>query len=245
MRQRPRESSTRIVSSQGRWIILAREGLRVVVPGEAPPRVLDTDVRILLGVDPGRKVAGQIQVPPAFPDSPVEGSLKPNLEAPVVDAAGTSPSLHLVGDSQVYPQPTRSRLAWRHREQLLSPTGRPALARRFVDLSRAHARDHYSVPEAARDLGVGRRTLERCSVAWFDLSPALIIHLVRILSVSNDLRDSDEPLKAIAEKHAFRSPSNFGRMFARFVGVPPRLYRQLSRLRPLTQFGQRLTQTEY
>jgi AraC-like DNA-binding protein len=128
---------------------------------------------------------------------------------------------------------------------ILSPTGRPELARRFLALTRAHARDNYSVPEAARDLGVGRSTLERHLLAWFDLSPALIVRLDRILSASNDLMYSDEPLKAIAARHGFRCPSNFGRTFASFVGVPPGLYRPLSRLRRLREFGQTLREIEY
>ncbi len=135
---------------------------------------------------------------------------------------------------------TRPRIAWRHRAHIFSLDGRPSLAKRFVELARSHARDPYSVPEAASALRMGVRTLARYSTAWFDLPPGLVIDLARISSVAEKIRGTEEPLKSISSTHSFQSTSTMSRLFRRFLPMSPAMYRAIFGLASLAETARTL-----
>jgi len=74
------------------------------------------------------------------------------------------------------------------------------------------------------------RSLARWSMGWFELPPGTIIDLTRICSIAEEIHASDQPLKAIAAGHGFDSPSSMGRLFLRYSGTTPALYRRGYRL---------------
>lgn len=139
---------------------------------------------------------------------------------------------------------SRARQAWIHRRHLLSPHGRPAQAVQFLALVREHAREAYTVPQAAGVLCLGISTLRRLTGLWFSSPPGIIIDLCRILSVANEIRSTEGSIKAIAGGHGFRDASAMGRLFRRFVGVSPKAYRSGSRLLALSEIAQRLSETD-
>ena len=200
-------------------------------------------VILVKGVSPVR-ATGEVQRPvPGADESIPFHSLARDAQAEDLDFDQRT-SLPAQQDGATPPAP-RARMAWYRRAAILSTAARPALARQFLRSCRQYASQSFSVLEAARDLGVGRSTLERLSLAWFGVPPGLVIDLVRILSVSDDLTCTEEPLKIIAQRHAFSSVSNMGRMFVRYVGVAPGIFRGRGRARQARDSGQSLTETDY
>jgi AraC-like DNA-binding protein len=123
----------------------------------------------------------------------------------------------------------RAQSAWGDRSLLLLSERYAAKAQHFIRLAREHAREGYTVPEAAVALDLTVRSLTRHSLTWFSYSPGVLIDLARIFSVSMDLEGSEEPIKSIAISHGFGDASTMARLFVRFVRVAPGAFRRSSK----------------
>ena len=124
------------------------------------------------------------------------------------------------------------------RETVLCATDRPSEALRFLALAHSHSRQAYTVAQAAEVFKVSVRKLSRLSIACLSYPPGLIIDLVRIVSVANEIRATETALKDVSFRHAFPHPSAMGRLFHRFVGVSPGVYRTGARLQRLSESDQ-------
>ncbi len=119
--------------------------------------------------------------------------------------------------------------AWVSHFDLLTPTDdRSLLIKAFIDLVRTNDHEPLSVAQAARELHVSVRTLQRYCSGEIRFPPRLIIDLARMVSITSEIQRTDRPLSAIADAHGFSEPSDMRRWFLRFVGIRPGLHREKS-----------------
>jgi len=73
---------------------------------------------------------------------------------------------------------------------------------------------------------VSVRQLYRLCLAELQFPPGTIIDLARIESVASEILTTSRSLTSIAREHAFNHFSDMRRVFIRFVGMRPGLYRR-------------------
>jgi len=83
--------------------------------------------------------------------------------------------------------------------------------------------------EAARVCGLNRNTLSRLFTDYTGMSFAEFALRYRVSSAAEQLRETEDPIKAIAASWGFSDTSHFFRSFARFYGSSPSDYRRNSR----------------
>ena len=96
---------------------------------------------------------------------------------------------------------------------------------------RRHATDPIGVDDVVREVALSRRSLERRFRQRLDRSPAEEILRVRVERAKGLLGDSDLPVSAVAEAVGYGQSRNFATAFQREVGMEPRAYRALYRIR--------------
>jgi len=125
------------------------------------------------------------------------------------------------------PQLPRPRRAWSARADLLDPSKSPSdIIGHLIALVRAHDHQRFSVTEAARELYMSVRQLHRICNAELNFPPGTLIDLACIESIAMEILKNECSLTTIATNHTFNDSSNMGRVFFRFVGMRPGLYRQ-------------------
>jgi AraC-like DNA-binding protein len=80
--------------------------------------------------------------------------------------------------------------------------------------------------EAAHHCGTNRNALSRLFTEYIGISFAEFSLRFRLSSAAVELKDPQEPLKAIAGRWGFTDPSHFHRCFKRYYGCSPALYRE-------------------
>lgn len=83
--------------------------------------------------------------------------------------------------------------------------------------------------EAARACGLNRNALSRLFLDYTGMSFAQFALRYRVGSAAAQLRNSDEPIKAVATNWGFTDTSHFYRSFVKFYGCAPTDYRRNSR----------------
>lgn len=84
-----------------------------------------------------------------------------------------------------------------------------------------------TVAEIARELGVGRRTLERRFEQYLHCSPLEYLHRLRVRAAQRLLRESEAPVEAVATACGFSQARVMMRVFRTYVGCTPNAYRRL------------------
>lgn len=100
-----------------------------------------------------------------------------------------------------------------------------AIVHDFLNLVGLHARDHWTVAQYARTLGVATDRLNSAIRRATGKSPLALVH-ARLLSEAETLLDSSTlQIGEIAHQLGFRDAAYFSRFFKRMTGHPPRLRR--------------------
>ncbi|MCO4095328.1 MAG: helix-turn-helix domain-containing protein [Acidovorax sp.] len=99
------------------------------------------------------------------------------------------------------------------------------LVERFRQLVEEHYREHWSVPEYAVRLRVGRGRLGRVVQEVLGYTPAQLIHERLIAAATRLVAYSDMPLGRVAEELGFPSQAYFCRVFRKATGLPPSDFR--------------------
>jgi AraC-like DNA-binding protein len=103
---------------------------------------------------------------------------------------------------------------------------RDALVDAALELIHAHAGDPaFSIPAAARRLGVPIRRLRARFARAVGASPLRYLTLRRIEEAKRLLEDGGFPVEAVAARVGFSDPYYFSRAFRRSVGASPRQWR--------------------
>ncbi len=102
------------------------------------------------------------------------------------------------------------------------------LGRFRLDLDRRFAQTRQ-VEEYARALGCSVRTLTRASLAATGRTAKQLVDDRVALEAKRLLAESDLPVAEVGERLGFSEATNFGRFFARTVGVSPGAFRAASR----------------
>ncbi len=90
--------------------------------------------------------------------------------------------------------------------------------------------DFVTATEAARACGMNRNRLSRLFTDYTGMSFAEFALRYRVSSAAEQLRKTEEPIKAIAVNWGFSDASHFFRSFAKFYGCSPSDYRRNSRM---------------
>jgi AraC-like DNA-binding protein len=107
---------------------------------------------------------------------------------------------------------------------LSDPTIAAALGAMHADPARA-----WTVQSLAREIAVSRATLGRRFTLLVGESPAAYLTRWRMDLAARRLRDTDEPVDAVARSVGYRSAFAFSRAFTRQRAMPPSQYRKHSR----------------
>ncbi|HEV7297732.1 MAG TPA: AraC family transcriptional regulator [Tepidisphaeraceae bacterium] len=99
------------------------------------------------------------------------------------------------------------------------------LAERVEATMRGDLRHEWSVDELAARHDVSREHLTRIFTRSYGTPPHRYLVELRVREACELLRGSREPVKSIAYSLGFRSHANFIRIFKRYNGVPPTVYR--------------------
>jgi AraC-like DNA-binding protein len=109
------------------------------------------------------------------------------------------------------------------------------LARRDPEVAAALAAIHedtarqWTVESLARHVGVSRATLARRFAALVGQPPMAYVARWRVQFAGRLLRDTNDPVGAVARRVGYRSEFAFSRAFSRAHGVPPHRYRSTVR----------------
>lgn len=91
----------------------------------------------------------------------------------------------------------------------------------FLQLVELHARDHWSVAQYARLLGVTADRLNTAVRRATGRSPLTLMH-IRLVAEAETLLDSSTlQVAEVAEALGFRDPAYFNRFFKRMTGMAP------------------------
>lgn len=118
-----------------------------------------------------------------------------------------------------------ARQAWTMRRQLLAADQYSETVRFLIVLARAHAREQYTVQEAAMALQMTSRHLHREVVFETNCAPHIILSVARIESIVSLLSESKLRLGEIATLHQFPDQSAMTRFFKSYLGTTPGAYR--------------------
>lgn len=88
---------------------------------------------------------------------------------------------------------------------------------------------YVTASEAARACGLNRNTLSRLFTEYTGMSFAEFALRYRVSSAAEHLRETEDPIKAVAASWGFSDASHFFRSFAKFYGCSPSDYRKNSR----------------
>ncbi|WP_175484582.1 helix-turn-helix domain-containing protein [Palleronia marisminoris] len=126
---------------------------------------------------------------------------------------------------------------WRRaRTELLTQgTTAEGLAERFVLLATQHARQHWTVADYARAIGVSRDRLGSAVKGATGFSPQAYLHRHLIREASELLVGTGTPIGTIAFRLGFADPAYFTRFFSRAVGVSPSRFRAAAKRPPNTE----------
>src|SRR4051812_36412294 len=108
---------------------------------------------------------------------------------------------------------------------LSGPAGQQDAMRRALSYIIAHYREAVRLPDLLRLTGMSRATFARQFQRHAGKSFSTFLNQVRLQAVCRALRDSEEPVGAIALNHGFNQLSFFNRLFRREFGMSPTRYR--------------------
>ena len=97
------------------------------------------------------------------------------------------------------------------------------------------AQDGVTVQDVARQIGVSREHLSRCFQKRFGMSPRQFCLEQRMRKACVLLKDTDMPIKAIAEQLGYAEYSNFAHAFRQVTRMMPGEFRLRGTL-PLATF---------
>ncbi len=146
-------------------------------------------------------------------------------EYPLDDLLGASRRLPLgaLVDAADFAARCRVMDTWFRRWRPRRPPAGEAIARSVVDRLRSEA---APVSTLARELGVGRRRLERIFARTVGLPIAEFGRIVRIERAAREVAESRRSLVDIALDAGFADHAHFTRRFGEVVGMAPSRYRE-------------------
>lgn len=111
----------------------------------------------------------------------------------------------------------------------LSTLGATGIDRRLavvVDFIRRHSSEDLALTDIAKNMNCSERQANRLFRKWRGHSPLDELHLQRIANAKDLLGNPGIQISTIAEICGYTSPTDFGRVFKRYVGMTPRAWRQ-------------------
>jgi AraC-like DNA-binding protein len=124
---------------------------------------------------------------------------------------------------------TREASAWDRRKEIMGHQGYDPTLRRFLLAALENDHEECTVAWVAAEVGCGVRALSRLTRQATGHPPRVILALVRVMSVARELDRTSAPLSEIARRHGFPDRASMDRLFKRFVGSRPCLYRARAR----------------
>lgn len=103
--------------------------------------------------------------------------------------------------------------------------GTLGLLHRFRQLVEDHYRDHWTIADYARMLGVTEDRLHALCVRGTGRPPRTLVHERLIEEASARLQHLDWPIEQIGFSLGFKDAGYFNRFFKKHVGLPPGAYR--------------------
>jgi AraC family transcriptional regulator len=97
---------------------------------------------------------------------------------------------------------------------------------RIEDYLRAHFRECPSLDTLATVAGVHPAHLTRAFRSRYGMSPGQFVRALRVEWAASALRDTRQPIAAIAQSAGFADQSHFTRLFRRALGVTPAQFRK-------------------
>jgi len=111
--------------------------------------------------------------------------------------------------------------------EIIKPLPLPRnLVHEFLSLLGVHMRDHWSVAEYARQMGISRDRLTAILRRASGETPLALIHKKLIAEAKTLLVSSSQQVAEVAFSLGFNDPAYFNRFFQRHVGVTPSKYRK-------------------
>ena len=125
-----------------------------------------------------------------------------------------------------------ARRAWAERDRILMLENRPERIKRFLTLAMDQKSRAITVPEAASEVGMSVRNLNREVVRALHFPPSVVLRIARVVNVIRDIMTSGRPLATIALEHGYRDLAGMDRQFSRTVGFSPSTCREGAELSP-------------
>ena len=139
--------------------------------------------------------------------------------------AAAQPPLHALRETNSFARRIDLLCAWLRR--LRRPPRHDGGARLAAEAARRLAATPLTIGSLARDLGIGRRRLERQFAEAVGLAPAEYARLRRIQQAAEALLAGSTPLAELAIAHGFSDQAHFTRRFTEVAGLPPGRFRAL------------------
>ncbi|WP_460273856.1 helix-turn-helix domain-containing protein [Celeribacter sp. ULVN23_4] len=212
-----------------------------VTRGFGPHNLLYLPTRTMYGFEPVGQVMGyRVHLPDdpalALPEEPLHMRFREVIQQNEITGMIEALRREIEGD-----QPGRERAmalqagmiaVWLERQMSvmpdydMAPDASRRLAAAFTALVENELRDGHSVGHYAAALGVTPTHLTRaCNIACGRSASAILADRIHF-EARRLLRETDLPVKAIAEKLGFQSPAYFSRAFHKHTGRSPRAFRQ-------------------
>ncbi|MDO5423546.1 MAG: helix-turn-helix domain-containing protein [Eubacteriales bacterium] len=121
------------------------------------------------------------------------------------------------------------RLNRRMQEETAEEQGWDKLTREAVSYMREHHRETLSLTEISGVLGISPSYFSHIFKKNTDKNYVEYLNEIRLEAVLKDLKDTDDKVSAIAEKHGFNNQEYFSRVFKKAMGVSPVKWRQQNR----------------
>lgn len=89
-----------------------------------------------------------------------------------------------------------------------------------------HISDALTIEDIADAVGVSRRTFSRAFAKHAQLTPSVFVEQVRIDFARKLLEETDVPMKTVAFRCGFHTPTQMRMIFSRQLGTTPKQYRE-------------------
>jgi len=89
-----------------------------------------------------------------------------------------------------------------------------------------HISDALTIEDIADAVGVSRRTFSRAFAKHAHVTPSVFVEQVRIDFARKLLEETDVPMKTVAFRCGFHTPTQMRMIFSRQLGTTPKLYRE-------------------
>ena len=112
-------------------------------------------------------------------------------------------------------------------EEKMSGNPQEAYVHKFKDYILNSAKDHVTVSQAAKNLGISPRKLNAITKEFTKMSSKEYLDYVLIEKIKKNLKETEKSIKEISFEAGFDEPSNFSKYVKKHISLSPSRYREI------------------